>query len=158
MPQLVEFPKHLYPPAGAKGIDIRRACIIPALTLTDELLMRFVCPQGTAARFISYGLYSDALYFDDIEFKPRVNGSRIFPYHGTPVDVPGTNGEQQYFKMGLGLGANLSNANLIAGEITIQPGQVIEWYVNNLATVETVLGVRMVGYFGTGLISSMFGG
>lgn len=156
---LIEFPRHLYPPAGAKGIDIRRACIFPAGT-TNELLMKFVCPQGSVAHFISYGLYSDALFFNDIEFIPMVNGSRVFPYHGTPVDIPGTNGQQQYFKMALGLGANLSNACLVGGELILQPGQSIEWYAKNLGAVETVLGVRMVGYFDAslGVSSSKFGG
>jgi hypothetical protein len=155
---LVEFPRHLFAPEKAIGIDIRRACIVPAGTSVDELLMRFVCPQGSVARFISYALYSDALFFNDIEFIPRVNGSRVFPYHGTPVDIPGS--DQQYFKMALGLGPNLSNANLIGGELTLQPGQVIEWYCKNIATVDTVLGVRMVGYFDAaqGVSSSAFGG
>jgi hypothetical protein len=157
---IVEFPRHLYPPERAIGIDIRRACIIPANTAVEELLMRFVCPQGSVAKFLTYALYSDALFFNDIEFTPRVNGSRVFPFHGTPVDIPGSNGTQQYFKMALGLGPNLSNANLIGGELTLQPGQVIEWYCKNIATVDTVLGVRMVGYFdpSLGVSSSGFGG
>lgn len=157
---LIELPRHLYPPQGAKGIDIRRTCIVPAATSTRELLMRFVCPQGSIAHFMAYGIYSDGLFLNDIEFIPLVNGSRVYPYHGTPIDIAGTNGAQQYFKMALGLAPNLSNANLINGELVLQPGQVIEWYCTNLAAVETVMGVRMVGYFDAslGISSTKFGG
>lgn len=155
----IEFPPHLYPPEGAKGIDIRRACSVSAGSL-DEIILRFVCPQGANAHFIAYGIYNDGLFFDDYDFIPKVNGSRIFPYHGTPVDIPGTNGEQQQFKIALGLGPNLTNACLINGEFIMQPGQVLTWTVNNRALVDTVMGVRMVGYFdpAQGVNSSRFGG
>jgi hypothetical protein len=156
---VVEFPRHLYPPEGAKGIDIRRVCTVTAGT-TDDLIMRFVCPQGTVAHFTHYSVYNDGLILEDFEFVPLVNGSRVFPYHGTPIDIPGTNGRQQKFLISLGLGSNLSNANLVNGEIILQPLQKIEWRVKNLGVVDAIMGVRMVGYFdpAQGVLSSRFGG
>ena len=156
---LIEFPRHLYPPKGAKSIDIRRVCVIPAGT-TEFTLLKFVCPQGSVAQFTHYAVYNDGLILTDFEFVPRVNGSRVFPYHGTPVDIAGTNGEQQKFLISLGLGTNLSNANLCNGELCLQPNQKIEWVVNNLGSVDAVMGVRMVGYFdpAVGVESSGFGG
>lgn len=144
IPQLVQFPEHLFPPEGAKQIDIRAVCSIEAGS-SGYSLLKFTCPQGAVAKFTHYAIFNDGLLLNDYEFLPLVNGSRVFPYHGTPVDIPGTT--QQKFLISLGLAPNLSNANLINGNLSLSPGQTIEWIVKNLSAVETVMGVRMVGYF-----------
>ena len=159
MPNIVEFPRHLYPPEGAKSIDIRRVCVVPAGT-QNECILRFKCPQGSVAHFIQYAVYNDGLNLTDFEFVPVVNESRVFPYHGSPIDIVGTNGEQQKFLISLGVGPNLSNANVINAELILQPSQEIKWLVSNLGSVEAVMGVRMIGYFdpSLGVSSSRFGG
>jgi hypothetical protein len=135
LPIGVSLPPHLFIPADAQSIDIRRlANIPPATTVT---LLEFTGRRGTFTKFINYAIFNDALLFDLIEFVPTVNNVRIFPFHGDP---------QSGFKIGLGLGPDLSNANLIACQLDLQPGDVLRWTFTNNDVVDVAAGVRMMGY------------
>lgn len=139
--QLVELPRHLFIPANAVSIDIRRVCqVSPGSTLSDpaNIIIRFTAPPGAITRFISYGVFCDGELSSDFAFEPRVDGSRVFPYHGDP---------SQDYRINLGLGPDLSNSSLIQCNLALTPGQTVTWSVENLSTVKTVMGVRMVGYF-----------
>ena len=147
---LVELPRHLYIPEGASSIDFRRLVTLAAGS-TNELLMRFVAPNGSITRIISYGIFNDGASAADYEFSPRVDGARVFPYHGDPMDN---------YKIALGLGPDLNNSALIPCQLTLLPGQVLEWIISNTSSVDTVMGVRMVGYFDAAekLVTPRFGG
>jgi hypothetical protein len=133
----IELPRHLYVPEDGVSIDLRKVCKVEAATALT-LFMSYQVPRGAQAIFIGYGLFNDGLFSTDTEFLPRVDGGRIFPYHGDPSNN---------YKMSLGLGPDLSNSNLINCYLTLNEGQVLTWYVANAATVDTVMGIRMVGYF-----------
>lgn len=134
-PQAVTLPPHLFIPADAQSVDIRRlANVPPAATVT---LLRFVGRKGTFTKFINYSVFFDALLFSLIDLVPTVNGVRVFPFHGDP---------QSNFKIGLGTGTDLSNANLIPCQLDLQPNDVLEWTFTNNDTVDVAAGVRMVGY------------
>lgn len=139
--QLVELPRHLFIPAQAVSIDIRRVCqVSPGSVISDpaNIILRFTAPPGAITRFISYGVFCDGEFSADFAFEPRVDGSRVFPYHGDP---------SQDYRINLGLGPDLSNSSLIQCNLALTPGQTVTWAVENLSTVKTVMGVRMVGYF-----------
>lgn len=138
---LVELPRHLFIPAQAVSIDIRRVCnVSPGSLITDpaNVLIRYTAPPGAITRFISYGVFCDGELSADFAFEPKVDGSRVFPYHGDP---------SQDYRINLGLGPDLSNSSLIQCNLALTPGQTLTWSVENLSTVKTVMGVRMVGYF-----------
>ena len=135
--QPVAFPRHLFIPEGAQSIDLRKYCSVASGSV-KESLMRFVAPEGAQTYFMNYGIISDGLLSADIEFIPTVDGIRIFPYHGDPSNN---------YKMSLGLAPDLSNSSLIPCQLTLNPNQVLEWFVTNNGTVAANMGVRMVGYF-----------
>ncbi len=145
----VALPKHLFIPESAQSVDIRRVATIPLGS--SGTLMTFTAPQSVTTRFISYGVFSDALLEADIAFIPKVNGNRIFPFHGDPTDN---------FKIGLGLAPDLSNSALISCQLNMNPGDILTWDVVNNSVVDTVLGVRMVGYVDTTQrrVAARFGG
>lgn len=133
----IDLPGHLFTPPGAESVDIRVAADIAALTTVPTLLMSFRAPKGSVTHFISYGIFSDGSLAANQEFIPRVNGRRAFPYQGDP---------QNNFKINLGLAPDLSNSSLIQCQLTLNPDEVVEWYVTNLNAVDIAMGVRMVGY------------
>lgn len=138
-PTLIELPRHLFIPEGAQSIDIRKSCQVTPGS-NKELLMSFTAPLAGVTQFIAYGIFSDAEFSSSVEFVPEVAGARIFPYHGDPTNN---------FKMSLGLAPDLANTSLIPCQLTLEPGQVVSWFVSNTGSVTTVLGVRMVGYLDT---------
>lgn len=138
-PTDVNFPNHLYIPAGAQSLDLRRVINAPVATV-GYTLFSFTCPPGAITKFIKYGIYNDGLDGTNFEFMPTVDGSRIFPYHGDP---------SQNYKIYLGLGPDLSDTSMIPCQLSLQPGQTLTWKVTNTSGVDTAMGVRMVGYFDT---------
>jgi hypothetical protein len=136
MPVGVSLPPHLFIPADAQSVDIRTLANVPPATTV--VLMSFKGLNGGFTNFISYGVFFDALMFDLINLVPLVNGSRVFPLHGNP---------NRNFKIGLGTGADLSNANLIPCQLVLQPGDLLEWVFTNNDIVDVAAGVRMSGYF-----------
>lgn len=148
-PVPVSFPPHLFIPQGAASIDIRRCCTVTPGSIR-ETMMSFTAPQGGVTQFISYAIFNDGLLEENYEFKCLVDGSNVLAYHGDPM---------KNYKIALGLGPDLSNVNLIPMQLAIQPGQTVIWTVTNKSAVDTVMGVRMVGYINTvsGLYSAPVG-
>jgi hypothetical protein len=148
-PVPVTFPPHLFIPQGAASIDIRRCCTVTPGSVR-EIMMSFTAPQGGLTQFISYAIFNDGLLEENYEFKCLVDGSNALAYHGDPM---------KNYKIALGLGPDLSNVNLIPIQLAIQPGQTVTWTVTNNSAVDTVMGVRMVGYINTvgGLYSAPVG-
>jgi hypothetical protein len=144
------LPRHLFIPDQVTGIDLRKVGTVTAGSVNVSLFS-FTAPRGAVTRFISYGVFSDAALCADTEFLPTVDGSRIFPFHGDPSDN---------FKICLGLAPDLSNNSLILCQLQLEPGQVLEWFLTNTGAVDTVMGVRMVGYFDVSQIRTAprFGG
>ena len=146
----VVFPRHLYIPEGAESVDLRRVVSIPTGNVDYELFS-FTAPPGSQVRFISYGIYNDGDNGANYDYRPLVDGSRVFRYHGDPT---------QNFKIYLGLGPDLSNTSMIPCQLTLQPGQTIKWLITNTSGVDTSMGVRMMGYLDTSNIrvQGRFGG
>lgn len=139
-PTPISLPRHMFNPDNVPSLDFRRACLIPANTTAalPFLLFEFTCPQGSVAVFTHYAIYCDGLDEDLVEFLPAVDGSRIFPYHGNPA---------KNFKMGLGLGPDLSNTCLIPANLKLFPGQTLRISAVNLDPgVSSAMGARFVGY------------
>lgn len=148
-PIAVSLPPHLFIPDDAQSIDIRNlANVSPGTTVT---LMTFHGRKGGLVKFISYGVFFDALMFDLINLVPKVNGVRVFPFHGNP---------DRNFKIGLGTGADLSNTNMISCQLDLQPQDLLTWEFTNNDVVDVAAGVRMSGYFSQGIIRNVgrFGG
>jgi len=145
----VSFPSHLFIPQGAASIDIRRCCTVTPGT-ARETIMSFTAPPGGVTQFISYAIFNDGLLENNYEFRCLVNGTNVLAYHGDPSNN---------FRISLGLGPDLSNVNLIPMQLSVQPGQTVIWTVTNSSEVDTVMGVRMVGYINTvsGLYSAPVG-
>lgn len=136
-----EFPRHLFVPNMAESLDLRAVWNIPPATVDFEIL-RFVAPAGAATRFIKYGIFNDGLAAANYDFKPLVNGNRIMRYHGEPM----ANGS---FHLALGLAPDLGEEAMIPYQITLNPGDILQWLVTNNSIVDTSMGVRMTGYFDT---------
>lgn len=149
-PTAVEFPNHLFMPANVQGLDLRKLATVSNGTNKAEF-MRFKCPAGATAKFISYAVYNDGNTAADFKFEPEVSGARVFPYHGDPTDN---------FRISLGLAPDLGNNSLVPCQLTLMPEQEIIWYVTNTSGVAADMGIRMVGYFDTTqrLVTPRFGG
>ena len=150
LPIPISLPPHLYIPADAQSLDFRTLANVPPASV-DLVLMSFRAKKGGITRFIGYGVFFDALMFDLINLVPLVNGVRVFPFHGNP---------DRNFKIGLGTGLDLSNQNLIACLLDLQPGDLLEWKFTNNDVVDVTAGVRMSGYFDQSTIRKIgrFGG
>ncbi len=135
-PQAVTLPPHLFVPEDAQSIDFRNLANVPPLTTVS--LLSFTALAGGMTFFIGYGVYFDALLFDLVNLVPKVNGNRVFPLHGNP---------NRNMKIGLGTGADLSNANLVSCQLQLQPNDFMEWTFTNNDVVDVAVGVRMSGYF-----------
>lgn len=135
LPYAVSLPPHLFIPATAQSVDLRQLANVPPATTVD--LIRFTAPQGVKTKFIGYAVFSDALMFTLIEFVPKVNNKRIFPFHGDP---------QNNFKIGLGLASDFSNAALVACQLDMNPGETLVWTFTNNDVVDVAAGIRMSGY------------
>lgn len=144
MPQAVSLPPHLFIPDDSQSVDIRNLANVPAgLTVS---LLSFTAPQGGFVKFINYAVFFDALMFSLINLVPTVNNVRVFPFHGNP---------QFNYKIGLGVGDDLSNTNLIACQLDLQPGDVVNWQFTNNDVVDVAAGVRMVGYYSQSIIRKL---
>lgn len=130
------FPDHLYVPKGSQSLDIRRLVSMAAFSV-DEEVFRFQAPRGQRVWFLGYSIFSDGELASTQEFIPRVNGNRVFPYHGDPNDN---------FRINLGLGPDMSNQNVIHCQLPLEPTQVLTWSFTNSNAVPIAMGVRMIGY------------
>lgn len=138
-PTPVALPPHLFIPDNAQSLDIRRLATIATGTINEEF-MRFQAPTGAKVQFIGYSVFSDGTLAAPQEFIPRVNGKRVFPYHGDPNNA---------FRINLGLGPDMSNANVIQCNLVLNPSDILTWAVTNTSGVNIAMGVRMVGYIDT---------
>jgi hypothetical protein len=139
--QPVDFPRHLFIPEGAEGVDLRKVVVMSSGPAYAQL-MRWQAPVGAVTRFIKYGIFNDgdnAAFFD---FKPTVNGNRILRYHGEPM-ADGS------YHIALGLAPDFSDGSMMPCQLTLQPNDILEWQILNTSGVDTSMGVRMVGYFDT---------
>jgi hypothetical protein len=138
----VRLPTNFAPPEGAESIDLRRLVVVPAGQTTEFLLFSFSAQTAQSIMWYKYGVFTDALAANLIEFIPRINGKRVLRYHGDPLDN---------YRINLSLGPNLNESNLISCQIYMKPEDVLTWHVKNLDTVVNPMGVRMVGYVDTSL-------
>jgi hypothetical protein len=143
------LPRHLYRPFNAQSVDLRNLLELDAGATARVL--EFECPKSSSVVFTGYGVFSDAFLEQDIEFLPKVNGKRIFPYHGNP----GNN-----FKIALGLAPDLANSALIECYLLLRPGDVLTWDIVSSSAVTLSAGVRMKGYLDAAnlQIEQQFGG
>ena len=143
------LPRHLFRPFNAQSVDIRNLQQIPPNDTSRVL--EFVCPNAGSVIFIGYGVFSDAFLENDIEFVPKVNGKRIFTYHGNPG---------QNYRISLGLAPDLSNSALIECYLQLRPGDVLTWDIVSTTNVALSAGVRMKGYLDSAnlQIEQQFGG
>jgi len=146
----VTLPPHLYIPEGAISIDIIRVCIVLPGTVLDTL-MSFQAPDGVITNFIQYGLFNEGEEESLFEFRPEVNGERVYPYHGDP---------NNNFKIAMGTSADLGLNAMRYGYLQMQPLSEIRWRVTNASTIARVMGVRMIGYFMSSQVreATRFGG
>ncbi len=149
-PMPVAFPNHIFIPAGAQSLDLRKLATVTSPTTKAEF-MRFKSPAGVVTRFISYAIYNDGALASNFKFEPEVSGNRVFPYHGDPTDN---------YRIALGLAPDLSVNSLIPCQLVLMPEQELIWYVTNTSGVDTDMGVRMVGYLDTAqkMVTPRFGG
>lgn len=146
-PQAVSLPPHLFIPADSQSIDISALANVPPATTVS--LLNFTGKKGGVTYFIGYAIFNDALNLSLIDLEPTVNNARVLPLHGNP---------QLGFKLGLGLGADMSV--LIPVQLVLQPGDVLNWQFTNNDVVDIAAGVRMSGYFSQDVIRKTlrFGG
>lgn len=130
-------------PASGQSLDIRRVVEATSGT-TSELLINFQPPKGMEAIITAYGVYSDAQFAIETEFVPLLNGTRVFPYHGTPTDI--NNPQKLPYRISLGLGPDLSNESMIECNLRIMENQTFQWFITNSSIVSQVMGVRFKGY------------
>ena len=111
---------------------------------TSAMLINFQPPRGMEAIITAYGIYTDAALAVDTEFVPLLNGTRVFPYHGTPTDI--NNPNKIPYRISLGLGPDLSNESMIECNLRIQDTQTFQWFITNSSALSQVMGVRFKGF------------
>lgn len=150
LPSAVSLPDNLFIPKDAQSLDIRTLQNIPAST-TGLVMLSFSPNKGDKVKIINYAVFFDALLFNLVNMRILVNKNRVFPYHGDP---------NAGYKIGLGTGSDLSNANLISCQLDLAPGDLLEVIVDNLDTVDVAMGVRFSGYVDKSTIrtAARFGG
>jgi hypothetical protein len=130
-------------PASGQSLDIRRVVDASAGT-TSAMLINFQPPRGMEAIITAYGVYTDAAFAIDTEFVPLLNGTRVFPYHGTPTDI--NNPNKIPYRISLGLGPDLSNQSMIECNLRILENQTLQWFITNSSALSQVMGVRFKGF------------
>lgn len=130
-------------PKNAESLDIRRVSDTTAGTF-EELFLSYQPPKGFEAIITGYGIFSDAQFAISTDFIPKVNGSRVFPYHGTPRDV--NNPRVLPYKIDLGLGPDLTDVSLIECSLRLKETDTFTWQLTNASPVTQVMGVRFKGY------------
>lgn len=131
----ISFPHILYAPEGSQTVDLRNlADVDPASEFT---LIDFVAPEGGNTQITHFGIFNDGLLASDFDFFPRIDGRRIYTFHGDPLNQ---------FRIYLGVAPDLGNDSLFQATVTMQPGQRLTWVAENRSAVVTSMGVRVVGY------------
>lgn len=148
-PVKVNLPDHLYIPPGAQSLDMRNLFDVAAGATID--VIRFTAPLGGGiTRILSYGIFNDGLLAANFDFIPTVDGRRVYPFQGDPLDN---------FRIYLGVSPDLSNSSLIPGLLDLAPGQTLVWQAQNRSVVTTTMGVRVTGFIDRDKqVQSRFGG
>lgn len=131
----VKIPENIVNPEGSKTVDISRLQTIASGA--TETILKITAKKSETFRFIRYGFFNNKVLASEVEFFPTINGTRILESHGDPM---------QEFKLYLSLGDNLAESNLIFCDITLLPGQTLEWKAKNSGGAIGEFGVRMRGY------------
>ena len=134
-PVEISLPSHLFIPPTAQSIDMRNLFDVTAGT--RQTLIDFVAPTGGLTTILGYAIFNDGLLAADFDFFPTIDNKRVWPFHGDPLDN---------FRIFIGLGPDLSNANLFQSYTTMQPGQRLKIDAENRAAVDTSMGARVVAY------------
>lgn len=143
------FPPHLFLPASAQSVNLQNLFDVTAGT--SQLIIDFTVPNGSFLYLLGYALFNDGLLASDFDFIPRVNGRRIYEFHGDPLDN---------FRLYLGLSTDFNNSAVVTAPMQIQPGDRLTWEAVNRSLVDTTMGVRVTGYIDRGQIRNQarFGG
>lgn len=152
------LPRHLYAPEGARTIDARKIISVAAGGVAPVDLFSFTCPPGATVVFYKYDLYLDAPnadgLFTDLTWVPTIDGSRVLEMSGDPSNgFVGMSFPNQI------IGANGFSAEPFLCQILMEPGQILDWTVQNGSALNHLMGVRMYGYLDMSqrLTSSKFG-
>lgn len=134
----VDLPANLYAPPGSQSLELSTAFSVPAFTITPIPVLTFRCPLGMAGQILGYAFTSTApgLVF----FSPTVNGFRVFPFNGDPVSN---------FILDTPTGPDLTTP--VPVQLTLKPGDVFQWLIQNADAAAHAVSVRTTGY----LISSI---
>jgi hypothetical protein len=148
-PQSVALPPHLFMPEDAQSVNISSERLVAPGTQT---ILTFSGVPGSIVRFLSYAFYSTAPSpaFPS-QIVPTVNGIRVFPYHGDPLDN---------YSINVSSGPDLSNGSMISCLLDLQPTDKLEWTYFNATGGNVNVGIRMVGYVDQSTIRKIgrFGG
>ena len=137
-PTPVEFPRHLFPPAGVDTIDMRIVRQMDPGETFDLIDFQPSLLNILGNVYIThYAIFNDGLLEDSFSFLPTINGMRIYPYHGNPA---------KNFLISLGLAPDEANYALIPGFLTMNPQDRLKWTAYNKDTVSVAMGVRVTGY------------
>ena len=142
----VAFPRHLFPPQGVQTIDMRINRLMEPGEVFDLIDFNPSKLGIFSAVYIThYAIFNNGLVEAEFSFNPTLNGKRIYPYHGNPLNTraPGT------FLISLGLAPDLANYALIPGYLVMNPQDTLKWTATNGSAVKTAMGVRVVGYVDT---------
>jgi hypothetical protein len=131
----VKIPENIVNPEGSKTVDVYRLQTIGS-GLT-ETIIEIIASKSETFRFIRYGFFNNKALGIEVEFFPTIDGVRILELHGDPM---------LDYKLYLALGTDLAESNLIFCDITLLPGQKLEWKAKNNGGAMGEFGVRMRGY------------
>lgn len=131
----VNLPRNLYAPPSSQSVDISVRATIPALTIVPLNVLSYTAPQQTMTQILQYALNTAApgLTF----FIPTVNGFRVYPQHGYPLSD---------YLIAEPTGPDLGQNSLIPAALSLKPGDVFTWFVQNLDVVPRSVAIRSTGY------------
>lgn len=145
----VAFPENFYPPVNSTSFDPRKLINVPAGT--RRTVLQYTAEEGQSIVILKYGLFTDALDADLVEFKVTIDGKKVLRYHGDPSNN---------FRLSLSLGANLNENNMIPCNLYLKPRQTIKIEAINNDAVDVPMGARLSGYVDSSIKrkSRSFGG
>lgn len=148
--QIHELPKHLFPTEDASTVELTNATLVLA-GATDIPLITYQAQQGSMVRLLGYAftIYNPAIvpYFPTsfVFLVPRINGKRIFAFHGDPAVaagiVPNVPAQRSIYTP---TGPDITT--LFPGLAMMQPGDVLTWSATNLGGSNVQIQIRQSGY------------
>ena len=134
-PFSVTLPSNTFNPEGADTFDIERLVTLDAGA--TEAVISYTALESQTIRFIRYGVFTNVVLGDNVRFLPTINGNRILKFHGDPMND---------FAIYLSVGPDLTENSLRQCDVTLSPGQTLQWVAKNLSGAKAEFGVRMRGY------------